>query len=196
MKNVAHLSCIICFVFCSLTVTKLSAQDDFIIDVNGTKIVGQANRVEFEKVKFKPLTEQKKIKFKPSELREIFRKKDGLFRSVYVPDKKKQLFLKVLEDGKIRLYEYYKNTKGWGYFGAGPNPMPNASSVDKNWYAEKNGELVEIKTNSWFGSRKARKERFREFIKDNEKILQRYESEQKYSFDFIRLLIADYNSYN
>lgn len=195
MKKVAHLSCIISFVFCSLTVSKLSAQDDFIIDVNGTKIVGQANKVEFEKVKFQPLAEKKKLKFKPSDLKEVFRKKDGLFRSVYVPDKKKQLFLKVLEDGKLKLYQYYNNVKRWGYFGAGPNPIANASSLDIIWYAEKNGELVEIKTNSWFGSRKARKERFREFIQDNERILQRYEAEQKFSFDFVRSLIADYNSY-
>ncbi|WP_448633265.1 hypothetical protein [Pedobacter panaciterrae] len=63
------------------------------------------------------------------------------------------------------------------------------------WYAQKdNGELVEVKSNQMWGSRKTRKDNFSTLIADNPRILDRYIKEDKFTFDFVRSLIEEYNN--
>lgn len=199
MKDSNRYLFLSCFLFFSVfTIDPLLAQDDFIINNNGEKVIGEVIKIGFEKVKFRPSTDKKKMKFKPVDIKEAYEEGDGLFRSVFVPKLKKQIFLRVLEDGKIKLYEFYTNSGGGASMGitsAGfPHSGASVRNVQKYWYAEKSGEIIEVKTNSWWGSRKKRKEDFYNLIQDNEKIAGLYETEQKFSFDFVRFLIKKYNA--
>jgi len=54
-------------------------------------------------------------------------------------------------------------------------------------------EIIEIKTSKLSLSRKERDEALFALLKDNPKVAERYQSESKFSFDFIKSIISDYN---
>jgi hypothetical protein len=110
-----------------------------------------------------------------------------VYRSAILPRGRKQVFLEVVEDGKICLYTYTVTT--YGYMGA--------TSSTTTWYASKNnGELQELKTNGLFGvkSKKTRQGIFAEMLADNAEVLKQYEETDSFSFDNLRNTVHLYNT--
>ncbi len=203
MNRLKYLLSITCLLACILgTNGNLFAQTDYIITNNGDKVMGEVKSHTVDKVKFLPAGQKKSAKYKPSEIKEAYKAGHGVFRSILVPKRKKPCFLQVLEDGKIKLYEYYKVSYNYyGMYGSSMSVGPGLgygggyNSTKKTWYAQKDGgELVDIKTNQIWGSRKARKEGFLNLVNDNKHVADRYAAEDKFNFDFVRSLIVEYNS--
>jgi hypothetical protein len=176
----------------------VQAQSDYIINNDGNKVMGEVKNHNVDKVKFLPAGEKKAQKFKPEDIKEAFKAGHGIFQSQNLPNGKGRFFVQLLEDGKIKLYEFFKNGYtttygapvaygGTGTFSYGNNPT-------RYWYANKEGgDLVEVKSNQIWGSRKNRKDNFSALINDNQHVADRYQTEDKFTFDFIRSLIVEYN---
>lgn len=117
-------------------------------------------------------------------------------------------WLKCIEDGKIKLYEY-KSTN-FGY--SGDNVLGATNTVAatlstggipdneyKNWYIEKDGyQLTPIKHNSFVSAgsknRKERKELLKELLADSAIASARYSQTDSFSFKTIQMLIHGYNN--
>lgn len=175
------------------------AQSDYIITNDGKKVMGEVKNHNVDKVKFVPAGEKKSLKFKPEDIKEAFKAGHGIFQSQNLPNGKGLSFLQFLENGNIKLYEFFKNgyTSAYGapiFYGAPGTFMTGRSNPTRYWYARKEGgELVEIKSNQIWGSRKNRKDNFLDLIKDNQHVADRYQNEDKFTFDFVRSLIVEYN---
>lgn len=190
------------FAFFTLSTANIFAQTDYVITNDGTKIMGEVKNHGVDKVKFKAAGQEKNKKYKPADIKETYKAGHGVFRSLLTPKSKKKVFLQVLEDGKIKLYEYFKTstiygssmgTPGAGFGGVGYGSTYNMSN--KSWYAQKdNGELIDIKTTEIWGSRKERKAKFLNLVQDNAHVADRYKAEDKFNFDFVRSLIVEYNT--
>lgn len=176
----------------------VNAQTDYVINNDGAKIMGEVKSHNVDKVKFIPANEKKAQKFNAEQLKEAYKAGHGVFRSVAAAEGKKPSFMQVLEDGKIKLYEYFKTSTMYGApaggFGNGAIGS-TYNSTKKRWYAQKDGgEVVEVKSNGIWGSRKNRKDNFFNMIKDNVHVAERYENADKFSFDFVQSLIEEYNA--
>lgn len=187
------------FAFVLLNCQNLYAQTDYVIMNDGTKVMGEVQSQTTSKVKFKAVGEKKSKKFKSADIKEGYKAGYGVFRSIVYAAGKKPAFLLVLEDGKIKLYEYYESSTS--YYASGPYGAGNGTfgrtynNVNKTWYAQKDGnEIAQVKTNQIWGSRKTRKDRFFNLIEDNAHVAERYQNEDKFSFDFIRSLVIEYNT--
>lgn len=192
----------ILMLFITVFANMLYAQTDYIINNDNTKIMGEVKSHSVDKVKFIPVGEKKVQKFNAQQIKEAYQAGHGIFRSVITANDKKPSFLQVLEDGKIKLYEYYKGTMmygapayGGGMAGGGMGFGTVYNNTKKRWYAQKDGgEVVEVKSNGIWGSRKDRKDNFLNMIKDNAHVTGRYEKADKFSFDFVQSLIVEYNN--
>ena len=187
----------ILMLFVTVFASRTYGQTDYIINNDNTKILGEVKSHNVDKVKFIPANEKKVQKFNAQQIKEAYKAGHGVFRSVAVDEGKKPSFLQVLEDGKIKLYEYFKSSTMYGApaggFGSGAFGT-SYSSPKKRWYAQKDeGEVVEVKSNGIWGSRKDRKDNFLNMIKDNVHVADRYEKADKFSFDFVQSLIEEYN---
>jgi hypothetical protein len=201
MKILKH-ALLFAFSLLILLILKLDAhaQSDYIITNDDKKVMGEVKNHNVDKVKFVPAGEKKSKKFKPEDIKEAFKAGHGIFQSHNLPNGKGPSFLQLLENGNIKLYEFFKNgyTSAYGApvsYGASGTFMIAKSNPTRYWYARKEGgELVEIKSNQIWGSRKNRKDNFSELIKDNPHVADRYQTEDKFTFDFVRSLIVEYNS--
>lgn len=177
--------------------SSLFAQTDYIINNDGVKIMGEVKSNNYNKVKFIPDGEKKVQKFNPKQLKESYKAGEGVFRSVVRSKGEAPLFLKVLEDGRVKLYEYFRQSAG-GYTGGaagGAGGYFVGGSTQKRWYAQKDeGVLVDIKSNGIWGSRKDRKDNFLNLVTDNAHVTERYKKVDKFNFDFVRSLIVEYNT--
>lgn len=189
---------VLSFFFAILTIGA-QAQTDYIIMNDGTKVLGEMKSHTVKKVRFKADGSKKTQRFKPADITEAYKTGNKKFRSVELPNKNGKYFVEVLQDGKIKLYEFFKGAAGYRY--SAPNPYGGAgfattgNNPAQYWYAQKDGgELVEVKSNQIWGSRKARKDNLSALIADNPQVLNRYNKEDKFTFDFIRSLIEEYNT--
>lgn len=186
-------------VFFSLITLQASAQTDYVISKDGIKTMGEVRNYQVKRVRFKPVGEKKAKTYNPDKVNEFYKAGHGTFRAITLNNDKRPTFLHVLEDGKIKLYEYLVSGRTYGgptYYGGNMSGFSNGYSYSKQrWYAQKDGsELAEVKSNSIWGSRKNRKDAFSNLIGDNDHVLQRYKDEDKFTFDFIRSLVVEYNS--
>ncbi|TKC06962.1 hypothetical protein [Pedobacter frigoris] len=181
-------------IFLSLIAIRTSAQTDYVISNDGTKTMGEVKKYNVKSLKFVPAGQKKAVKYNPEQVNEFYKAGDGTFRSIALNTNNRP-FLHVLEDGKIKLYEYLVNGQtGPTFNGTGGFMSPGYSYSKQRWYAQKNGgDLVEVKSNGIWGSRKDRKNAFSDLISDNEHVLQRYKNEDKFTFDFVRSLVVEYN---
>lgn len=199
MKTFNHrLLASIFFLFLLTSGIDTNAQTDYIINNEGVKVMGEVKNHNVDKVKFIAVGEKKADKYKPEDIKEAYKAGHGVFRSLILPGDKSASFLQLLEDGKIKLYEFFKNgyttTYGAPVSYGGTGTYMGRSTPTRYWYAQKEGgELVEIKSNQIWGSRKGRKDNFSKLINDNQHILDRYQTADKFTFDFIRSLIVEYN---
>ncbi|MCR8559854.1 hypothetical protein KXD93_19545 [Mucilaginibacter sp. BJC16-A38] len=165
------------------------AQQDYIITNADDSIACKITIPFMGAAKYKKdgMAESKKIL--PEEIREycITRKKVA-YRAVVVAANQHFGFLPLIEKGKINLYEMIYTSTGF-------NGQAGYSS--KVYYVSKGSDTVnELKTSSLFSSRsrQARKDDFKEMIKDNKTVYDKYMAENSFSFERIRNLIHLYNT--
>jgi hypothetical protein len=109
--------------------------------------------------------------------------KNERYRSVLRPGESKPVFLKVLEAGKINLYEDLLQ-----------NSVTNAYSAV--WYITKDSDkLTELKITKLSPAKPGKKKNeFEESISDNKNVYDTYIQEKKYTFNQVRGLIHLYNT--
>ena len=186
------------FFFSMLFAGHVMAQTDYIIKKDGAKTMDEVESYTVSKVKFIPVGEKKAQKYDAEQVNELYKAGHGTFRAILLNNDTRRTFLHVLEDGKIKLYEYMVSGRVQGapmYNGSGFSGIGGGYSYTKQrWYAQKDGaELVEVKSNGIWGSRKGRKDAFSMLIADNNHVTQRYKNEDKFTFDFVRSLVVEYN---
>ncbi|MGZ3813925.1 MAG: hypothetical protein ACXVJN_19390 [Mucilaginibacter sp.] len=143
----------------------------------------------FGKVKYQPVTatDDKYIRVKPAEIKEYYVAKDSsTYVPVTLPGSTDAEYLKLVERGRINLYE--KITQTYSQYGNG--------STNYYWYVSKgNSPLKELKSNTMFndGSRKDRKGIFMDMISDDAPLLAEFTSEDKFSFDKLQYYVQKYN---
>lgn len=121
----------------------------------------------------------------------------------------KATWLKCIENGKIKLYEFKHSNLGnradnvldvactLSSVIASGGAIPNTEYT--NWYVEKEGtELTPIKYNSFVmagsKSKKERKELLKDLLADNEKISESYCQTKSFTFEAVQTLIHEYNN--
>lgn len=201
MKSSFLLFAAACLLFTS---EKTFAQTDYVVMSNGDTLRGSIKISDPSKIKFDSQVDKKKLKFKPEELIGFYTVKKGTFKSLYIPDRKGTFFLQLIEGDKIKLYEFFDkkfspfpNNGFNGGFGVATGGLSIGFSKNelKYWYAQKTDSLINIKTNQlWWGDKKKRIDNLYDMIKDNPTIAEKYKTEDKFSFKFIRALIKEYNS--
>jgi hypothetical protein len=192
MMNRVQISCFTLMIF--LFIGTASGQTDYVINNDNVKIMGEVKSLNFNKVKFIPDGEKKVQKFNARQIKEAYKSGKPKVRSIEMAIGERPLFLDVLEDGKIKLYEYFRSSPGYAGGGVG-GFGGSAGSNSKKWYAQKGEEkIIELKTNGIWGSRKARRDSFFNMIKDIDKVKERYEKVDKFNFDLVRSLIEEYNN--
>jgi len=193
-----HSLAFLTFLFLLVSTGSVVAQTDYVITKDGIKTMGEVKNYSVKKVKFVPVGTKKAQKYNPEQINEMYKAGHGTFRSLSMDKGKRPTFLHVLEDGKIQLYEYLVTSRVQGapmYNGSNFSSMGTSYNMtSQRWFAQKQGTaLIEVKTNSIWGSRKDRKDALSSLIGDNEHVMQRYKTEDRFSFDFVRSLIVEYN---
>lgn len=116
-------------------------------------------------------------------------RKDDRERAVIKGDtSNKAVFLKVVENGKISLYEEIYTRYSFG--------MPSGSTTE--WYIGKGSDLVtELKTSALISigkSRKKRKDILGDMLKDKPEVYDKYVANDKFSFKEVQDLVHFYNT--
>ncbi len=183
MKNFRSL--IILFLL-QLLVISLHAQEqplDYLVTVQGDTTWGKFRKNLFQLVF---LVGEEKIKIKVAEHKSYYVGRDSsLYRALPVPGRENKQWCFTLEDGRIRLYEFYvsQGTNNTG-----------ATLSTTSWYATKDDSLLlDVKTNSFWGSRKARKEALLQLLSDDPDMQKEFEQAENFSIKTIRALIKKYN---
>lgn len=131
---------------------------------------------------------------------------EDLAKKMAIPEQAS--WLKCIEDGKIKLYEYKAYTFG--------NQMDNALDVTSaissaiatggipnaeytSWFIEKdNSGITSIKYNKIISAgsktRKERKELLKDMLADNDKVSQNYNQTNSFTFKVIEKLVHEYNN--
>ena len=167
----------------------VNAQDrtDYIITLKRDTLWGIVNNEHSTHIKFLGDTAYDYVKIKSTEIKGYKRKK-SIYSSEILPDEFTPVFLQVLRDGKIKLYEYYKST------GSGVN---YSGSYIRRWYVKKDDDpLFEVKSN-WGGAstRKERKEAFKALIADYKELGEKWERTEAFDFDTVSAIIEEYNNW-
>ncbi len=119
---------------------------------------------------------------KPDEIMEYYiRSKNEHYRSVFRPGETKPVFLKILETGKINLYE---------------DQIANTSmdSYKVAWYITKDlNKLIELRGNK-LSPGKAQKNDLEKMLMDNNDVYDAYLHDTKFTFDETRSYIHLYNT--
>ncbi|RCH56408.1 hypothetical protein DJ568_00680 [Mucilaginibacter hurinus] len=102
-------------------------------------------------------------------------------RAVFMPKGKKRVFVDLVQEGDINIYEI--NRGGYN--------TPNTSM----WYVDKGTDtLKELKTNAVMGKRKQRKEMFAAMLKDKPAIYEKFMADDSFGFEAISDIVYLYNS--
>jgi hypothetical protein len=191
---------ILIFVCSVVSLTKTFAQEypDYVITTKGDSIPCNINKPFFGSIRYQGASMTKAQKIEPDAVKEYFRSKNNdLQRVVYKEDDTDPLFMKVIEKGKISLYQLIitrTTTTSTATTGYGSTTTTNST---KTWYIAKGTDSVkEFKTSALFASksRKERKDDFGEMLKDNKAVYNKYIAEDKFSFKQIQNLVHLYNT--
>lgn len=180
---------LIIFLASLLLTQNATAQQDYIIKVEKDTIYGNVSNNLFGKPRFTAADESESQPVSANDVKEYFDlKANECYVAKVLPGKSRNEFLQRLENGKIQLFEFFKSTY---------SPQPGGGAIYNNqrrWFVCKgNGPLVEVKRNQLGGSRKKRKDAFYLLIADNKAVSEKFESEDKFSFNRLRELIREYN---
>ena len=151
--------------------------------------MGKVKSITFETVKFIPDGEKKAEKFSPNQIKEAFKIDMGIYKAIIFPDDDIPCFLRVLEDGKIKLYEYFLKPPPM----ISPTGFSNGGSVMRWFIQKENSGLLEIKTNGSLSDRNKKKDTFLQLIADNSHLTERYHTNRKLNYELIRSLVVEYN---
>lgn len=198
MKTLNSITFSTILLFFILLAHQGQAQSDYILNRDGSKVMGEVKNYNLKQVKFVPAGEKKAKKYNTEQVNELYKAGHGTFRALSLKEDKKRVFLHVLEDGKIKLYEFLVKGYVQGapmYNGLGFSNMGAGYSYkNQRWYAQKEGsKLVDVKSNGIWGSRKDRKDAFSNLIADNPQVTKRYLEKDKFTFDFVMSLVVEYN---
>lgn len=159
------------------------AQSDYYITAKNDTVFGELKTTSDDWIKFKEKDQSKFAKIPSTDLSRVYDSPNNKIY-VYKDVDGKLMLLQLVEEGKINLYE--RRTYHYSQYG---------STTNVNWFAEKNGSpIVEIKTNSFWGSKEKRKNAFTNLIADKPEIMDEFTNEEKFSFKFLQNLIKKYNS--
>ena len=163
---------------------------DLVITTKGDSI--QCNINPFPAIgaiKYKSAAMVKPEKLDPAKVKEYFTFGSKVdVRAVFIDNSKTPVYMKVVEKGKICLYE--KADLCAICSGA------NASEIsDDDWYIAKGTDHVTcFKTIGISFARQKRKNDFAQLLKDNQVIYDKYLAEDKFSFVAIRNFVHLYNT--
>jgi hypothetical protein len=106
---------------------------------------------------------------------------NATFIAIILPGNNSPTFVKLLERGKINLYEVVSHS---------------GKTSTKYWYASKpNAPIFEINNERrLLGTDKQLKRNFTALLSDNQRLLQSFNQQNKYSFKLIRYSIQQYNA--
>jgi hypothetical protein len=174
----------------SLTFTSpgLAQYQDRIVNLNGDTLKCEIKTNFVRTTKYKTPDMADFEKFDEKSVKYFYIAKDNeRYRAVIRPGKKKLEFLRLIEEGKICLYEYISSS----YMQSG------LTQSTTNWFISKNNDtLYKLKTSSLFNftSKKDRKDVFSEMLADNPDVLKKYQETDSFSFKNLRNAIHLYNT--
>ncbi|WP_316798405.1 hypothetical protein [Pedobacter frigidisoli] len=164
----------------------IKAQSEYVVTLQNDTIKGEVKNYFDYLVKFIPEGGSEKVKYSTNEIKSFHVEKTRKYptdcEAVKLPDKKNILFAHRVISGKITLYELIETSVSYD----------GRSSSSVTWYVKKQGqEIIAIKTSRISFSRKERDEALFALLKDKPEVANRYQNEDKFSFDFIRSIITD-----
>jgi hypothetical protein len=174
----------------SLTFTSpgLAQYQDRIVNLNGDTLKCEIKTNFVRTTKYKTPDMADFEKFDEKSVKYFYIAKDNeRYRAVIRPGKKKLEYLRLIEEGKICLYEYISSS----YMQSG------LTQSTTNWFVSKNNDtLYKLKTSSLFNftSKKDRKDVFSEMLADNPDVLKKYQETDSFSFKNLRNAIHLYNT--
>jgi hypothetical protein len=174
----------------SLTFTSpgFAQYQDRIVNLNGDTLKCEIKTNFVRTTKYKTPDMADFEKFDEKSVKYFYIAKDNeRYRAVIRPGKKKLEFLRLIEEGKICLYEYISSS----YMQSG------LTQSTTNWFISKNNDtLYKLKTSSLFNftSKKDRKDVFSEMLADNPDVLKKYQETDSFSFKNLRNAIHLYNT--
>jgi hypothetical protein len=187
------------FIFLSLPSLVKAQNNDYVITTNGDTLackISELGWVHNGNYKTEQMKTKKQIQL--SEIKEYYISKHNvIYRKVYKRANKPRSaeYLRVVENGKINLYEEINNTT---YMSASGGMYSNSSS---EWYISKNSDTAKVLKSSdmslatlFFKSKEKRKNDFAEMIMDNKEVYDKYLADDKFSFKQIRDLVHLYNT--
>lgn len=183
-KSTLLLSLFVCLAF---SLQSIAQEQDRIVNLNGDTIKCQIkiNFVFATKYKTPEMADYEKFDVKTVKYYYIA-KDDARFKAVIRPGKKKVEYLRLIEEGKICLYEYVSSTN-----------TPTVSQSLTNWFVSKGDDtLHKLKSSSLlnFTSKKDRKNIFLDMLADKPEVLKQYEDTDSFSFKNLRNAIHLYNT--
>ncbi|MFA4870481.1 MAG: hypothetical protein WC623_19955 [Pedobacter sp.] len=170
-----------------MAITKTAlAQNDYIVTLKNDTLRGEVKNTLFGyKHRFKETGQSKSnlITVKNTKLySKISNKKVNTYEARILPDKKKPIFMELLEKGDINLYELI-------VYNGGMN-----GSTTTNWYASKgSGPLFSLKTSALAFNRADKEKSFEQLLSDNPALWANFKAEKSFSFKVLRKYINLYN---
>jgi len=175
------------------------AQDDYVITAKGDSLpckVSNPSLFSFsDYLSYKTQEMNKPLKIKADEIDSYYIKRQrAVFQSVFLPGSNKPTFLKVIEKGKINIFEKIVTT----YTNGGNSQLAPTTSSATLWYISKGSNHVnELKTNQLFfpgKSKNERKDDFIDMLKDNQDAYAYYLKEKDFSFERLKTIVHFYNT--
>ncbi|MXV14397.1 hypothetical protein [Hufsiella ginkgonis] len=182
---------------------KAGIAQEYYVTMKGDTVRGEIKSFDKNGIRFKPEDGPAAQKVPIGDVKAFYDKKDkSVYFRQYLPDVKDDVFVKLLEDGRIRLYERLDLQMRFGAptFGFGGISVGGMNqSKQKNWYASKDGKpLEEVKTSELLKSksRSERKDSFYSLFDDDPDMMEVVKKSGQFGFDDIRKFIKQYNELN
>jgi hypothetical protein len=122
----------------------------------------------------------------------------SFYLSEYLPGTDYRVFVKLLQRGKINLYEFSLSVGAATMRQANGSFITTANQKNSYWYVNKdNDPLRELKATTIFTdeSRKERKKMFSEMIADDEPLKAQFEADSDFGLERLRYYIRQYNQH-
>ena len=161
---------------------------NYVINTHNDTIKCEMRTTLFGAVKYQPIASNGKfIKVTTKEIKEYYTAKDSSTHvAITLPDRNDPEYVKLLERGKINLYEQL--VVSYSQYGSNRNYY---------WYISKdNSPLKQIKSNTIFtdGSRKERREYLAGLMAEDQAVVDEFKNESDFSLKKLTYFIHKYNA--
>jgi hypothetical protein len=172
---------LVIFVLSFTDVKAQQTQGNYVITRQGDTIKCEFSGKFWGRIKYRRDKQDSYHKIDTATIKEYYSQKDeATYRALILPNTGKPAFVKLIEDGKINLYELLI--------------ISNRSST-KYWYACKdNKPAVEVDNTKLFHSNQNFKQNISNLLADNSNAVQEYKQQMSYNFKTIKYLVHYYNS--